>query len=353
MGEGKAPEAPAWAWLRRGLGRLRPAPAPVPPPRTAIVTDSAAALPPAWAEEFARLGCFASVTLPVMAGDEIFTEGQDVDLALSLALAAGRPVRTSRPSPGQFERVYRSFEAAGFEGVVSLHLSGALSGTADAARLAAERVAIPVEVVDSRTAGMALGFAVRDAAHAAAGGADTASVLAAAHARLAGPEALFYVPSLEQLRRGGRIGAAASLIGTMLAIKPILTLQDGLIVPLERVRTAARALTRLRELALERYAEHGSHGSEVAVHYFGNAGEAEEFAAGLADAAGLPAEGIIVSPLPAVLAAHTGLGVLAVVVSPRAAGPSAPEAVGSTTAAPLEGTAVLERTAGPEGTAGR
>ena len=319
MGEGKAPEAPAWAWLRRGLGRLRPAPPPVPAarPRTAVVTDSAAALPAAWSEEFARVGCFASVTLPVMAGDEIFTEGQDVDTALGLALAAGRPVRTSRPSPGQFERAYRSFEAAGFEGVVSLHLSGGLSGTADAARLAAERVGIPVEVVDSRTAGMALGFAVRDAMTAAADGADLASVRAAALARIPGSEALFYVPSLEQLRRGGRIGAAASLIGTMLAIKPILTLQDGLIVPLERVRTAARAVTRLRELALERCAGAGT--PDVAVHYFGNAEEAEDFAAGLAGAAGRSAGEIVVSPLPAVLAAHTGLGVLAVVVSPPAA----------------------------------
>ena len=318
MGEGKAPEAPAWGWLRRGLGRLRQAPAPVPPPRarTAVVTDSAAALPAAWAEEFARLRCFASVTLPVMAGDEIFTEGHDVDTALGIALAAGRPVRTSRPSPGQFERAYRSFEEAGFEGIVSLHLSGALSGTAEAARLAAERVGIPVEVVDSRTAGMALGFAVRDAVAAAADGADPAAVRSAALARVGGSEALFYVPSLEQLRRGGRIGAAASLIGTMLAIKPILTLQDGLIVPLERIRTAPRAVTRLRELALERCAALGA--PEVAVHYFGNADEAWDFAAGLAAELGDSTHDVVVSPLPAVLAAHTGLGVLAVVVSPRA-----------------------------------
>ncbi|WP_077487890.1 DegV family protein [Sinomonas mesophila] len=331
MGEGKVPEAPAWAWLRRGLGRLRPAPAPVARPRTAVVTDSAAALPASWSEEFARLGCFASVTLPVMAGDEIFTEGQDVDTALGVALAAGRPVRTSRPSPGQFERAYRSFEEAGFEGVVSLHLSGGLSGTADAARLAAERVGIPVEVVDSRTAGMALGFAVRDAVLAAADGADPAAVRDATLARLAGSEALFYVPSLEQLRRGGRIGTAASLIGTMLAIKPILTLQDGLIVPLERVRTSARALTRLRELALDKCAACGA--PDLAVHYFGNADEAEEFAAGLARAVGATDGGIVVTPLPAVLAAHTGLGVLAVVVSPPEARQGAHKGDGAPTSA--------------------
>jgi DegV family protein with EDD domain len=278
----------------------------------AVVTDSAAALPPDWVEDFGRRGGFAVVDLPVMAGDEIFTEGADVDTALSLALAAGRPVRTSRPSPGQFERAYRGFEEAGYEAVVSLHLSGKLSGTVDAARLAAQRVGIPVEVVDSRTAGMALGFAVRDAVRAASTGADVRAVRSAAEERLAGAEVLFYVPSLEQLRRGGRIGAAASLVGTMLAIKPLLTLRDGQIVPLERVRTAPRAVQRLRELATDAATRLAP--AEIAVHCFGNAPEAEEFAAALATAMGTAADDVVRSPLPAVLAAHTGLGVLAVVV---------------------------------------
>ncbi|GAB3285400.1 DegV family protein [Sinomonas notoginsengisoli] len=277
------------------------------------MTDSAAGLPEEWAEEFEHAGCFASVVLPVMAGDEIFTDGQDVDTPLSLALASGRQVRTSRPAPGQFERVFRGFERAGFEGIVSLHLSGRLSGTADAARVAAERVDIPVDVVDSHTAGMALGFAVRAAVLTAAQGAPTADVRRAADDRLAGAEVLFYVPSLEQLRRGGRIGAAASLVGAMLAIKPILTLKDGLIVPLERIRTAAKALPRLRELAVGRAAS--LRAPAVAVHYFGNRPEAERFAADVAGDLGLAVQDVVLSPLPAVLAAHTGLGVLAVVIA--------------------------------------
>lgn len=310
-------DLPALAWLRRRWGRLRPGALPAGPslqrPRVAVVTDSAAALPDDWTAEFERAGCFASVVLPVMAGEEIFTDGADADTALSLALAAGRQVRTSRPAPGQFERAYRGFEAAGFEAVVSLHLSGKLSGTADAARLAAARVGIPVEVVDSQTAGMALGFAVRGAVLAAARGGAAEAVRTAAAERLAGAEVLFYVPSLEQLRRGGRIGAAASLVGTMLSIKPILTLRDGLIVPLERIRTAAKAIPRLRELAVSRASS--LQAPALAVHYFGNRGEAEQFAAGLAHDLGLVADDVVLSPLPAVLAAHTGLGVLAVVVA--------------------------------------
>ncbi|MEN2745054.1 DegV family protein [Sinomonas halotolerans] len=282
-------------------------------PRIAVVTDSAAGLPPTWAEEFAATGAFASVALPVLAGDEIFTDGADVDTALALALAAGSAVRTSRPAPGQFERVYRRFEEEGFEGVVSVHLSGGLSGTADAASLAAERVGISVEVVDSRSAGMALGFAVRDAVTEAADGGDLAAVRTAATARLGSSEVLFYVPSLEQLRRGGRIGAAASFVGTMLAIKPILALRAGLIVPLERVRTAARAVQRLRELAVEH--ARGLAEPEVAVHYFGNRTEAERFAADLSEELGIGPGRVVLSELPAVLAAHTGLGVLAVVVA--------------------------------------
>lgn len=248
-----------------------------------------------------------------MAGDEIFTDGEDVDSALSIALAAGRPVRTSRPAPGQFERVYRGFEQAGFEGVVSLHLSGKLSGTADSARVAAERVGIPVQVVDSQSAGMALGFAVRSAVRAAAACADAATVRAAALGRLSGAEVFFYVPSLEQLRRGGRIGAAATLVGTVLAIKPILCLRDGLIVPFERIRTAARAVPRLRELAVQ--AARARRDPALAVHYFGNRGEAERFAADVAGDLGLAAHDVAISPMPAVLAAHTGLGVLAVIVA--------------------------------------
>lgn len=309
--------AAAWPWLRARLAALRSAPAPGtgesrPPAvvRTAVVTDSAAALPAAWV---ATAGNLAVVPMPVMVGDEIYGEGEDDILeTVALALAAGTPVKTSRPSPGQFEQAYRAARKRGFESVVSVHISGDLSGTADAARLAASRVDIPVEVVDSRTAGMAQGLAVQAAVKAAAEGGSTADVARAAAEQAARTRVYFYVPSLEQLRRGGRIGAAASFFGAMLAIKPILAMEDGRIMPLEKVRSAARAVARLEEIVT---ADAGSRSGKVrlAVHHFGNPQEAEGLGARLG--AALPScPPAQISPLPAVLAAHAGLGVLAVIV---------------------------------------
>ncbi|MFD5278075.1 DegV family protein [Pseudarthrobacter sp. NPDC058362] len=309
--------AAAWPWLRARLAALRTAPAPgaggsrpAAVVRTAVVTDSAAALPAEWVS---GAGNLAVVPMPVMVGDEIYGEGEDDILeTVALALAAGTPVKTSRPSPGQFEQAYRAARSRGFESVVSVHISGDLSGTADAARLAASRVDIPVEVVDSRTAGMAQGLAVQAAVEAAAEGSSAAEVARAAAGQAGRTRVYFYVPSLEQLRRGGRIGAAASFVGAMLAIKPILAMEDGRIVPLEKVRSAARAVARLEEIVA---ADAGARSGAVrlAIHHFGNPEEAESLAARLG--AALPScPPAQISPLPAVLAAHAGLGVLAVIV---------------------------------------
>jgi DegV family protein with EDD domain len=314
----------AGGWLRnRILGerwsrfRLPSRPSAFPQVRTAVVTDSAAGLPVEWAIEAEREPWFESVPLSIMANDEIFSDGPEASAALGIALAAGRPVRTSRPAPGVFERTYQELEARGFASVASIHLSGALSGTADAARLAAERVGIPVHVLDTRTAGLAQGFAVQAAAVAAAGGEQAEGVLAAARASLDDAQVRFFLPSLEQLRRGGRIGAAASWVGTMLSIKPLLAIHDGQIVPIERIRTTARALPRLLDLSLED--ARGRTEPRLAVHFFGNRAEADELAWRLEDALGGEVE-IVVSPLPGALAAHTGLGVLAIVVASRTTG---------------------------------
>jgi DegV family protein with EDD domain len=249
-----------------------------------------------------------------MVGEEIYGEGED-DIAetIAVALASGQAVKTSRPSPGQFEQAYRAALERGFEAVVSIHISGELSGTADSARLAASRVGIPVEVVDSRTVGMAQGMGVQSAVEAAAVGLSAAEVRASAEERLAHTKVYFYVPSLEQLRRGGRIGAAASLLGTMFSIKPLLGVEDGRIVPVEKVRSAARAVARLEELVAADVGKRPAGQARLALHHFGNAGEAEQLARRLsASLTGIPP--VQISSLPAVLAAHAGLGVLAVIV---------------------------------------
>lgn len=279
-------------------------------PTTAVVTDSAAAFPQAWITGDGPAAGVTIVPMPVFISGRHYGEGADNLLGpLSVALVEGREVRTSRPAPGHFQSVYRRLEREGASEIVSIHLSGKLSGTVDAARWAARTVDVPVHVVDSGTVGMAQGCGVAAANLAIQAGATASEAADHAAALCAGTRLFFYVPSLEQLRRGGRIGAAAGFFGALLAVKPLLTVRDGAIEPLEKVRTAVRARQRLDELVSEDLRRRRS-GSIAAFHYFGNRVEAE------AAAARIPAgaDGVL-TQMPAVLAAHTGLGVLAVSIS--------------------------------------
>jgi DegV family protein with EDD domain len=279
--------------------------------RVAVVTDSTAYLPTGLAE---RAGVTV-VPLHVVLGRRTGAEGRQVQPAdVALALAERRvEVTTSRPSPAELAAAYR---VTGAEQVVSVHLSGALSGTRDAAELAAAEVrgeGIAVRVVDSRTIAMALGFAVLAAAAAAEQGASAQDVEAAAARSAAGTLCLFCVDTLEHLRRGGRIGAAAALVGTALAVKPLLQVSDGRIVPREKVRTSTRALARLVELAAEAA---GSGPVDVAVHHLAAPERAEALAEQLR--ARLPGLGALhVSEVGAVVGAHVGPGALGVVVARR------------------------------------
>ncbi|MGH8824920.1 MAG: DegV family protein [Jiangellaceae bacterium] len=276
----------------------------------AIVTDSTAYL------DIERIagGDIAVVPLQVVVDGRSHEEGTTFG-PRDLADALRRRVRvsTSRPSPRAFLDVYESAAASGAGGVVSVHISGYLSGTADAARLAAHDAPVPVEVVDSHSLGMGLGYAVLSAVEAADRGLALDEVAEVARQRALRCSAFFYVDTLEFLRRGGRIGAAAALLGTALAVKPLLHLDGGVIQPLEKVRTSSRAVARLEELALERA---GRARVDVAVHHLDNA----ERAGGLAGRlrARLPALGqMVVAEVGAVIGAHVGPGLLAVVVSPR------------------------------------
>ncbi len=130
-----------------------------------------------------------------------------------------------------------------------MHLSSELSGTYESAQLAARQSPVPVTAVDSRQLGMATGFAVVAAAEVLAAGGNAAEAAEEVRRRTAATTSLFYVDTLEYLRRGGRIGAAAALLGSALSVKPLLALENGRIGMREKVRTAARALNRLEELA--------------------------------------------------------------------------------------------------------
>ena len=325
-------KAGARDWLRHQAARLRPR---LPPPgeavlsapRIAVVTDSAAALAADWVRDHAAGGRLTVVPMPVIIGPDVFFDDDDgLESQMSLALASGTQVRTSRPSPGQFERAYQAAADAGFDAVVSFHISAKLSGTLDSATLAAARADIPVHVVDSATVGMAQGAGVQAAVRAAETGMLLDDVLDAAREAAAGARVFFYVPSLEQLRRGGRISLASSWVGTVLDIKPLLGIRDGAVVPLEKVRTAARAIARLERLAADDVASRPPGSARVSVHHFGNSGQARMMGESLqADCPELAPAGL--TRLPAVLAAHAGLGVLVVVVSgslgPPQGGPGA------------------------------
>lgn len=282
--------------------------------RVAVVTDSTAHL---GAGDIESHGVRV-VPLQVIVDGVAVSEGVGSEFGpreVADALRAHVPVTTSRPSPRAFLDVYESCAGAGCSAIVSVHLSGSLSGTCDAARLAARDATLPVHVVDSRSLGMGLGYAVLVAAAAAARGLTADEVAALALDRSVRSSAFVYVDTLEYLRRGGRVGAASAVVGTALAIKPLLYLSDGWIELLEKVRTSARARSRLEDLAVERAV--GTAGRvDLAVHHLDNARRADELAARLRER--LPSVGsVVVTEVGAVIGAHAGPGMLAAVVSPR------------------------------------
>lgn len=284
------------------------------PSPVAVVTDSTAHLPPGVAE---RRGIHV-VPLEVRLGERTARDGVDVSAAELIAALADRTllVQTSRPTPAAFAERFTALLDDGVPAVVAVHLSRALSGTWDAARLAAQEVAPDrIRVVDSGAIAMGLGFAVLAAADAAGAGATADDVEAVAGAVAARARVLFAVQDLERLRRGGRIGAASALMGTALSVKPILHLRGGRIAPLEKVRTASRATERLVALAV---AEAGP-GAHLAVHHLGAEDRAEDIADRLREQ--LPdATEVHVSEVGAVIGAHAGPGLVGIVVVP--AGPA-------------------------------
>lgn len=278
----------------------------------ALVTDSTAYLPASVVQAHG----IRVVPLHVVIGGTEFSEGVDVSTAeVAAALRAFKPVSTSRPAPQAFLEAYEKAAAGGADAIVSVHISADMSSTVESAHLAAQQSPAPVTVVDSRSLGMAMGYAVVSAAELAAGGAPAEEVAAVARSRSEASTVVFYVDTLEHLRRGGRIGAASALLGAALAIKPILGLEDGHIRPLEKVRTSARALARLEELAVEAVSAAGGE-VDVAVHHLDSAARAEDLANRVRERVSTAGE-VVVVELGAVVGAHVGPGTLAVAVSPR------------------------------------
>lgn len=282
----------------------------------AVITDSTASLP---ADRAARAG-LRVIPLQVVIDGRSRAEGSTgaTPGAVAEAIRAGVRMSTSRPSIDEFAAAYRSAADSGSSAIIVLSMSARMSGTYDAAQVAARTAPIPVHVIDSGTLAMALGFAAISAGLAAAEGADVAQVAEIGTERAASAETYFVVDDLEHLRRGGRIGAAAALVGSALAVKPLLTVRKGEIGPLERVRTASRARIRLEELALAAISRGYAGGRRVglAVHYVDDPAPAEELALRLQRRAEGPLD-LVVGPVSAVLGVHTGPRTLGVVVSPE------------------------------------
>jgi DegV family protein with EDD domain len=279
--------------------------------RVAVVTDSTAYLP---ADVAAELGVHV-VPLRVSLGARTASDGLDVTPAeVVAALRAKVTVTTSRPSPAQFANVYQQCLDDGASNIVSVHLSAALTGTSEAATLSAQDDGYGVvRVDDSRSTAMELGCAVQAAAVRAAAGGSPAAVQEAATDTVDRTRTLFYVDTLEYLRRGGRVGAASALLATSLSVKPLLQMVEGQIVALEKVRTSAKALARLVQLTVHAA---GTGPVDLAVHHLGAAERAEQVAAqlraGIADL-----QQLHVSELGPVLSAHLGPGVIGTVVVRR------------------------------------
>ncbi|MBB5920433.1 DegV family protein with EDD domain [Actinoalloteichus hoggarensis] len=274
------------------------------------MTDSTAYLP----EGFAERRGVRVVPLHVLVDGRSLRDGVDMGAAeLAADLRAHRQVTTSRATPVEFAAVYRELLRDGAKEIVSIHLSSELSGTWDAAWFAAEEVGSDrVQVIDSRSTGMGLGFAVLVAADAARSGATGGEVARVAERTAARTRTFFCLDTLEHLRRGGRIGTAAAFVGTALAVRPLLHVDDGRIVPLEKVRTSTRALSRL----VDHVAEAAGPGQTgVAVHHLDAPERAVELAARIEER--VPGcRACLISELGAVVGAHTGPGVLGAVVLP-------------------------------------
>ena len=278
-----------------------------------VVTDSTASLPPEVAAEHG----IVVVPLQVIIGADVHDEGSEgaTPELVAAALKEFRPVSTSRPTPAALLEVYEPVARDGATEIVSVHLSSEMSGTFESAQLAAREAPVPVIAVDSRQVGVATGYAALSAAAVAAAGGSAEDAAAAARARAESSFSIFYVDTLEYLRRGGRIGAAAALFGGALAVKPLLKIADGKVASLERVRTSGRALARLEELAVQAA---GDAQVDVCVAHLASPDRAVQLTEHLTErlADNLEGREVWCGELGAVLGAHVGPGMLAVCVAP-------------------------------------
>jgi DegV family protein with EDD domain len=242
-------------------------------------------------------------------GEESFREGVDIDAAAFMArLRTGKEMpKTAAPYPGDFIGVFQECVTTG-ESIVCIHPSADVSGTVRSAEIAQKDFPdADIRIIDTRTVAGPLGAIVLEADRVAKQGASADEVEALVRSMMGRARIYFMVDTLEYLRRGGRLGGAQALMGTVLQIKPILTFRDGRVEQFERERTKKKALARIKELIMTESARGAE--ARISVNHADARQEAEELATDLKQALG--AEDVLILDLPPAIVTHAGPGTLA------------------------------------------
>jgi DegV family protein with EDD domain len=274
---------------------------------TAIVTDTAADLPP----ERARAAGVTVVPLLVSFGEREYRTGVDLTTEefWERLTAPGAPFPTTAAcSPGDFQRVFEERFAEGADAIVCITVGGRLSATLTSARIACDVLRErEIHVIDSETASMGYGMLVELAAERARGGVPAAEIAAEIERRKRDSRLYVVLETLEYLRRGGRISGARAAIGNVLSVKPIITLENGVVETADKPRTRSKARERLLELLTARPAE------RIAVLH-GMAPDIEAFASELATRAGVDRGKVTIQPIGSSVGPHVGPGAYGAVI---------------------------------------
>jgi DegV family protein with EDD domain len=268
-----------------------------------VVSDSACDLPPALCEE---LG-IEIVPLTIRFGaDELVDRVELTTAAFWDRLARSTVVpETAAPSVGAFESTFRHLHEGGADGIICINLSSRMSATMQSAQIAAKALdgVCPVSVIDSKSASMGIGMLCIEAVRRANEGADLDTIVAAVEDARGRGGLLFTVDTLEYLRKGGRIGGAQAMLGSMLSIKPVITVKDGAVEPVGKVRTRSKALRFVVDHVKGRPVE-----SLCVLH--AQAHDVDDFIAMLEPI--MPASKIVVGEIGPVVGVHTGPGTIGV-----------------------------------------
>lgn len=273
--------------------------------RIKIVTDSTCDLDPATLREYK----ITSVPLKVYFGEKEYRDGIDITSEEFYKMLKTSPYhpRTSQPSPYDFLECYKSLKSEA-DRIISIHISSKLSGTYNSALIAKKMVDIPVDVIDTEGASIMVGFIAKEAARASLEGKSREEIIELINYLKEKIKIYFSVDTLEYLQKGGRIGKAAAFLGGLLNIKPILTLKEGVIVPVDKVRGKDRVYSRLLELVRQ---ENINGPLNVAIMNSNAPDEANKLKNMLLNE--FQVKEIITANVGPVIGTHTGPGVIGVV----------------------------------------